>query len=180
MASGWRVVGDLIRELIEDGLDDSVIKSQLRAEPSMRSRFLVLYDTVNILVQAGQNNFAVLASATRKCTSTPSPRTILRSRFTVTFTFLVRRPAIARSIKAQSGYTRLYGALPESYNQLFWDTTRTQRGGSCSRTFGEIESDLRAFASSHPLASPLAYDYRVVCQRLTFNTHPVLLSSRMA
>ena len=53
MASGWRVVGDLIRELIEDGLDDSVIKSQLRAEPSMRSRFLVLYDTVNILVQAG-------------------------------------------------------------------------------------------------------------------------------
>ncbi len=69
MASGWRLVGDLIRELIEDGLDDAVIKSQLRAEPSMRSRFLVLYDTVNILVQAGQNNFAVLASATRTYTS---------------------------------------------------------------------------------------------------------------
>ena len=141
----------------------------------MRSRFLVLYDTVNILVQAGQNNFAVLASATRKCTSTSSPRTILRSRFAVTFTFLVRHPAIARSMKAQSGYTRLYGALPESCNRLFWDTTRTHRGGSCSRTFGQIDGDVRAFASSHPLASLLAHDHRVVCQHLTFNTTSCLV-----
>ena len=65
MASGWRVVGDIIRDLIEDGLDDTVIRAQLRSEPSMRSRFLVLYDCVNVLAQAGQNNFAVLASATR-------------------------------------------------------------------------------------------------------------------
>ncbi|KAI0665909.1 hypothetical protein C8Q78DRAFT_985573 [Trametes maxima] len=62
MASGWRVVGDLIRDLVDDGLDDAAVKAQIRTNASMRSRFLVLYDTVNVLVQAGQKNFAVLAA----------------------------------------------------------------------------------------------------------------------
>lgn len=62
MASGWRVVGDIIRDLAEDGLDDVTIKLQLKTSKSMRSRFLVLYDTVNVLVQAGQKNFGVLAT----------------------------------------------------------------------------------------------------------------------
>ena len=64
MAAGWRVVGDIIRDLIDDGLDDAVVKSQLKDDPHLRSKFLVLYDSVNILVQAGQANFAVLASST--------------------------------------------------------------------------------------------------------------------
>ncbi|KAI0645959.1 hypothetical protein C8Q79DRAFT_967138 [Trametes meyenii] len=62
MASGWRVVGDLIRDLVDDGLDDAAVKAQLRTNASMRSRFLILYDTVNVLVQAGQKNFAILAA----------------------------------------------------------------------------------------------------------------------
>ena len=65
-ASGWRLVGDIIRELIDEGLDDALIKSQLKSSPALRSRFLVLYDTVNVLVQAGQANFAILASVSRK------------------------------------------------------------------------------------------------------------------
>lgn len=102
MASGWRVVGDLIRELIEDGLDDTVIKSQLRAEPSMRSRFLVLYDTVNILVQAGQNNFAVLASATRTCAPISSLQQTLGngpiSKLSFAITFIVIAKVLRRAI----------------------------------------------------------------------------------
>ena len=67
MASGWRVVGDIIRDLIDDGLDDTIIKSQLASEDRLRNQFLVLYDTVNVLVQAGQANFAILASYSSKC-----------------------------------------------------------------------------------------------------------------
>ncbi|KAH9942511.1 uncharacterized protein BXZ73DRAFT_88059 [Epithele typhae] len=65
MAAGWRLVGDLIRDLIDGGLDDAVIKAQLKAEPALRSQFLVLYDTVYTLVEAGQANFAILASSSR-------------------------------------------------------------------------------------------------------------------
>ena len=64
MAAGWRLVGDLIRDLIDDGLDDVAVKAQLKSHSYLRSQFLVLYDTVNILVQAGQANFAILASST--------------------------------------------------------------------------------------------------------------------
>lgn len=62
-ASGWRLVGDIIRDLIDEGLDDTMVKAQLKSSPALRTRFLVLYDTVNVLVQAGQANFAILASA---------------------------------------------------------------------------------------------------------------------
>ncbi len=72
-ASGWRLVGDTIRELIDQGLDDTVIKSQLKASSALRSRFLVLYDTVNVLVQAGQANFAILASVSREWFSRSTP-----------------------------------------------------------------------------------------------------------
>ena len=64
MAAGWRLVGDIIRDLIDDGLDDTEIKDQLKGDGEMRSQFLVLYDTVNILARAGQVNFAILASNT--------------------------------------------------------------------------------------------------------------------
>ena len=66
LAAGWRVVGDIIRDLIEEGLDDAILRSQLKSSLSLRSRFLVLYDTINVLAHAGQTNFAVLASAARK------------------------------------------------------------------------------------------------------------------
>ena len=66
MAAGWRLVGDIIRDLIDDGLDDALVKGQLKSSPTLRSKFLVLYDTVNVLVQAGQTNFAVLATAARE------------------------------------------------------------------------------------------------------------------
>ena len=66
MAAGWRLVGDIIRDLIDDGLDDALVKGQLKSSPALRSKLLVLYDTVNVLVQAGQTNFAVLATAARE------------------------------------------------------------------------------------------------------------------
>ena len=66
MAAGWRLVGDIIRDLIDDGLDDALVKGQLKSSPALRSKVLVLYDTVNVLVQAGQTNFAVLATAARE------------------------------------------------------------------------------------------------------------------
>ncbi|OBZ71054.1 GTPase-activating protein gyp1 [Grifola frondosa] len=57
-----RLVGDTLRDLGDDGLEDSTVRRQLEGDASMRSRYLVLYDIVNVLAEAVQTKFALLAT----------------------------------------------------------------------------------------------------------------------
>ena len=49
-----------------DGLSDEQIVQQLKSKEDLRSRYLVLYDMVNIVTDLLQSKFAVLAKTTRE------------------------------------------------------------------------------------------------------------------
>ncbi|KZT72233.1 hypothetical protein DAEQUDRAFT_723437 [Daedalea quercina L-15889] len=62
MAAAWRIIGDLLRDFADSGLEDRTVKSKLQRDPELRTRYLVLYDVVNIVTQASQDKFALLAT----------------------------------------------------------------------------------------------------------------------
>ncbi|PCH43414.1 hypothetical protein WOLCODRAFT_138330 [Wolfiporia cocos MD-104 SS10] len=64
MASAWKLITDTFQDLAEAGVQDNTIRAQLKKDASLRSRFLVLYDIVNIVAQAAQTKFALLATTT--------------------------------------------------------------------------------------------------------------------
>ncbi|OCH91443.1 hypothetical protein OBBRIDRAFT_753183 [Obba rivulosa] len=66
LTSAWRLVRDFIEELHDSGLPEGsiTVQNKLRGNAALRSRYLILYDTVNVLVQAGQAKFALLVSTT--------------------------------------------------------------------------------------------------------------------
>ncbi|KAL4073921.1 hypothetical protein J3A83DRAFT_4506711 [Scleroderma citrinum] len=64
MASGWKIVLDILRGLEKSGLKDATAQAQLRKDEGLRSRYLVLCDIVNVLVDIGQMHFSVLATTT--------------------------------------------------------------------------------------------------------------------
>ncbi|EIN11716.1 hypothetical protein PUNSTDRAFT_141986 [Punctularia strigosozonata HHB-11173 SS5] len=64
-ASIWKIVRDLLLELHELGLaSNTVARNHLKKDPELRARYLVLYDVVSALVQAGQENFRFLVTTT--------------------------------------------------------------------------------------------------------------------
>ena len=65
-ASAWRLAFKTLCELEAAGLDDTVIRQQLKNDVAIRSRYLILYDLVNLLVNMSQQKFSVLAITTRK------------------------------------------------------------------------------------------------------------------
>jgi hypothetical protein len=66
LASAWHVISETLRELEADGLSDRTVKTQLKKNDDLRSRYLVLYDMVKELVNMSQSKFSVLATTTRK------------------------------------------------------------------------------------------------------------------
>jgi hypothetical protein len=66
LASAWLIVLNSLRELEEDGLSDRTVNAQLKKNESLRSRYLVLCDVVNVLVNTSQAKFSVLATTTRE------------------------------------------------------------------------------------------------------------------
>jgi hypothetical protein len=66
LASAWHIVLETLRELEADGLSDQTAKTQLKKNDGLRSRYLILYDMVNELVNMSQSKFSVLATTTRK------------------------------------------------------------------------------------------------------------------
>ncbi|KAK7035444.1 hypothetical protein VNI00_011737 [Paramarasmius palmivorus] len=64
LASAWKLVADGLCELQADGLSDEQIVQQLKSKEDLRSRYLVLYDMVNIVTDLLQSKFAVLAKTT--------------------------------------------------------------------------------------------------------------------
>ncbi|KAH7924249.1 hypothetical protein BV22DRAFT_1035310 [Leucogyrophana mollusca] len=64
IASGWKLVVDVIRSLQREGLSDRNAHVQLQQDESLRSRYLILCDMVNDLVELEQRKFSVLATTT--------------------------------------------------------------------------------------------------------------------
>ncbi|KAG6335576.1 hypothetical protein ID866_3516 [Astraeus odoratus] len=62
MASGWRIVLDTLRSLEKSGMKDETAHIQLQKDGGLRSRYLVLCDIINVLVDLGQMQFSVLAT----------------------------------------------------------------------------------------------------------------------
>jgi len=65
IASGWKIVLDILRGLEKSGLKDVTAHAQLRKDDGLRSRYLALCDVVNVLVDLRQMQFSVLATTTR-------------------------------------------------------------------------------------------------------------------
>jgi hypothetical protein len=64
LASAWRVVGLTLTECL-DSEQDGHIRELLRKDAAFRAQYLVLYDLINILVNFGQQRFALLATTAR-------------------------------------------------------------------------------------------------------------------
>ncbi|KAF8070672.1 hypothetical protein FPV67DRAFT_1488307 [Lyophyllum atratum] len=64
LASAWKLVSETLAQLAIDGLTDGSVKLQLKNNANFRTRYLVLYDLVNVLVHISQSKFSVLATTT--------------------------------------------------------------------------------------------------------------------
>ncbi|KAI0062875.1 hypothetical protein BV25DRAFT_1855093 [Artomyces pyxidatus] len=64
LTSAWRFIRDGLETLDQEGIADDRVRVQLRDDPDLRTQYLILYDIVNVLVDALQANFSVLATKT--------------------------------------------------------------------------------------------------------------------
>ncbi|KAJ7268689.1 hypothetical protein B0H12DRAFT_61164 [Mycena haematopus] len=64
LASAWKIVADTLHDLEDEGLDDSNVKTLLKKNEALRSKYLFLYHFVNTLVGMTQERFSVLATTT--------------------------------------------------------------------------------------------------------------------
>ena len=63
LASAWSLVWNLLEKLTERGLEDTTVKAQLRGDETFRSTYLVLHHLVQVIAEAEQKKFAVLATS---------------------------------------------------------------------------------------------------------------------
>ena len=63
LASAWSLVWMWLEKLAEYGLEDSAVKSRLRRDETFRSIYLVLYHLVQVIAEAEQRKFAILATS---------------------------------------------------------------------------------------------------------------------
>jgi len=71
LAAAWKMVAEALKELDGYGTPDSQIRRKLSLDAEFRERYLVLYDIVNVLVEAGHAHFQVLVTTTSKFCSSP-------------------------------------------------------------------------------------------------------------
>ncbi|KAG8213928.1 hypothetical protein J3R82DRAFT_10674 [Butyriboletus roseoflavus] len=64
VASAWKLVIDTLRDLKNSGLNNATARTQLQSDVNLRSRYLILYDIVGVLVDLGQAHFSILATTT--------------------------------------------------------------------------------------------------------------------
>lgn len=65
IASGWKLVIDILRDLQKSGINDVSVRTQLQTDDSLRGQYLVLCDILGVLVDLGQAHFSILAMTTR-------------------------------------------------------------------------------------------------------------------
>ena len=66
MASAWKIVADTLHDLKDEGLEHRSVKTQLKNNEALRSKYLFLYHFLNVVVGMMQERFSVLATTTRK------------------------------------------------------------------------------------------------------------------
>ncbi|TFK23947.1 hypothetical protein FA15DRAFT_620109 [Coprinopsis marcescibilis] len=62
LTSAWKLVRDALTGLQRDGLSDKNVKTKLKADEGIRTRYLVLFDMVNNLVDMSHHKLSVLAT----------------------------------------------------------------------------------------------------------------------
>lgn len=65
LASGWRLTGTFLTEIVDAGYGHEQVKATLRKDAQFRAQYLVLYDLVNTIVNVNQQKFAVFATTAR-------------------------------------------------------------------------------------------------------------------
>lgn len=63
LASAWSLVWKWLEKIAEYRLDDTAVKGRLRRDETFRSIYLVLYHLVQVIADAEQQKFAVLATS---------------------------------------------------------------------------------------------------------------------
>ena len=63
LASAWSLVWKWLEKLAEYGLEDTAVRAWLRRDEGFRSIYLVLYYLVQVIAEAEQKKFAVLATS---------------------------------------------------------------------------------------------------------------------
>lgn len=63
LASAWGLVWEWLEKLAEYGLEDTAVKPRIRRDETFRSIYLVLYHLVQVIADAEQKKFAVLATS---------------------------------------------------------------------------------------------------------------------
>jgi len=63
LASAWSLVWNSLEKLAGYGLEDTAVQARLRRDETFRSTYLVLYHLVQVIAEAEQTKFAVLATS---------------------------------------------------------------------------------------------------------------------
>ena len=63
LASAWNLVWQWLEKLAEYGLQDTAVKGRLRRDETFRSIYFVLHRLVQVIADAEQTKFAVLATS---------------------------------------------------------------------------------------------------------------------
>ncbi|KAK7685171.1 hypothetical protein QCA50_011534 [Cerrena zonata] len=63
LASGWKIVYQYLRQIRRAGVEDSSIQAQMKDNEELRTKYLVMYDVVNILTTLSQSRLSLLATS---------------------------------------------------------------------------------------------------------------------
>lgn len=63
LASAWSLVWKWLEKLAKYGLEDTAVRARLRWDEAFRSIYLVIYHLVQVIAEAEQKKFAVLATS---------------------------------------------------------------------------------------------------------------------
>lgn len=69
LASVWKIIRDRLDGLYTDGLSDDQTRAQLKQQEKLREQYLIVYDMVNVLVNALQVRFSLLATTSSNTVS---------------------------------------------------------------------------------------------------------------
>lgn len=61
MTSAWKIVRNIIRELVQRGMSNKNYKAVLRNDKKIRSLYLALTHMVDLMVEINQQRFSMLA-----------------------------------------------------------------------------------------------------------------------